>query len=39
MRSETPVREPTAACLDELSGEFGPGRLACTYRDVRSVGR
>src|SRR6266568_4972650 len=25
---ETSVREPMAALLDELSGEFGPGRIA-----------
>src|SRR6266496_2514446 len=32
---ETSVREPMAALLDELSGEFGPGRIARPYRDVR----
>ena len=26
---ETAVREPTAALVDELSGEFGSGRIAC----------
>ena len=25
---ETSVREPVAAVLDELGGEFGPGRIA-----------
>jgi hypothetical protein len=28
-------RKPTAALLDELSGESGPGRTARPYRDVR----
>jgi uncharacterized protein (TIGR02453 family) len=32
---ETLVREPMAALLDELSGEFGPGRIARPYRDIR----
>jgi uncharacterized protein (TIGR02453 family) len=32
---EASVREPMAALLDELSGEFGPGRIARPYRDVR----
>ena len=32
---ETSVHEPMAALLDELSGEFGPGRIARPYRDVR----
>ena len=32
---ETSVREPMAELLDELSGEFGPGRIARPYRDVR----
>jgi uncharacterized protein DUF2461 len=29
------VREPVAALLDELSGEFGPERIARPYRDIR----
>ena len=29
------VREPMADLLSELSGEFGPGRIARPYRDVR----
>jgi uncharacterized protein (TIGR02453 family) len=32
---ETSVRGPMAELLDELSGEFGPGRIARPYRDVR----
>jgi uncharacterized protein (TIGR02453 family) len=32
---DTSVREPMAALLDELSGEFGPGRIARPYRDIR----
>ena len=32
---ETSVREPMAALLDELSGEFGPGRIVRPYRDMR----
>jgi uncharacterized protein (DUF2461 family) len=32
---ETSVREPMAALLDDLTGEFGPGRIARHYRDVR----
>ena len=32
---ETSVREPMAELLGELSGEFGPGRIARPYRDVR----
>ena len=32
---EASVRKPMAALLDELSGEFGPGRIARPYRDVR----
>jgi hypothetical protein len=32
---ETSVREPMAALLGELSGEFSPGRIARPYRDVR----
>jgi uncharacterized protein (TIGR02453 family) len=32
---EASVREPMADLLDELSGEFGPGRIARPYRDVR----
>jgi uncharacterized protein (TIGR02453 family) len=32
---EASVREPMAELLDELSGEFGPGRIARPYRDVR----
>ena len=32
---ETSVHEPMAALLDELSGEFGPGRIARPYRDMR----
>lgn len=31
---ETSVHEPMAALLDELAGEFGPGRIARPYRDV-----
>src|SRR5436305_15002382 len=29
------VREPMAELLRELSGEFGPGRIARPYRDMR----
>jgi uncharacterized protein (DUF2461 family) len=29
------VREPMAELLDELSGEFGPGRIARPYKDMR----
>jgi len=29
------VREPMAELLDELSGEFGPGRIARPYQDMR----
>jgi len=36
---ETSVREPMAALLDELSGEFDPGPIARPHRDVRFVGR
>ena len=32
---EASVREPMAGLLGELSGEFGPGRIARPYRDVR----
>ena len=32
---EVSVREPMAELLDELSGEFGPGRIARPYRDTR----
>jgi uncharacterized protein (TIGR02453 family) len=32
---ETSVRGPMEELLDELSGEFGPGRIARPYRDVR----
>jgi len=32
---EASVREPMAELLDGLSGEFGPGRIARPYRDVR----
>jgi uncharacterized protein (TIGR02453 family) len=32
---EASVREPMADLLSELSGEFGPGRIARPYRDVR----
>ena len=32
---EASVREPMAELLAELSGEFGPGRIARPYRDVR----
>lgn len=32
---EASVREPMAGLLSELSGEFGPGRIARPYRDVR----
>lgn len=34
-RYEQWVREPMAELLDELSGEFGPGRIARPYRDIR----
>lgn len=34
-RYEQSVREPMAELLDELSGEFGPGRIARPYRDIR----
>ena len=33
---EISVREPMAALLDELSGEFGPGRIARLNEDLRS---
>ena len=33
---EASVREPMAELLDELSGEFGPGRIARPYKDMRS---
>jgi uncharacterized protein (DUF2461 family) len=33
---EASVREPMAELLDELSAEFGPGRIARPYRDIRS---
>ena len=36
---EASVREPMAELLDELSGEFGPGRIARPYRDVRFRGQ
>jgi len=32
---ESLVRGPMAELLDELSGEFGPGRIARPYRDIR----
>ena len=32
---ETSVREPVAELLGELSEEFGPGRIAPPYRDIR----
>jgi uncharacterized protein (TIGR02453 family) len=32
---EAAVREPMAELLSELTGEFGPGRIARPYRDVR----
>jgi uncharacterized protein (TIGR02453 family) len=32
---EASVREPMADLLSELSGEFGPGRIARPYRDIR----
>lgn len=32
---ETSVRGPMEELLDELSGEFGPGRIARPYRDIR----
>ena len=32
---EESVRGPMAELLGELSGEFGPGRIARPYRDVR----
>ena len=32
---ETSVREPMAELLGELSEEFGPGRIARPYRDMR----
>jgi len=32
---ETSVREPVAELLGELSEEFGPGRIARPYRDIR----
>ena len=32
---EASVREPMAELLDELSAEFGPGKIARPYRDVR----
>jgi uncharacterized protein (TIGR02453 family) len=32
---EASVREPMAELLDELSAEFGPGRIARPYRDIR----
>lgn len=32
---EASVREPMAGLLSELRGEFGPGRIARPYRDVR----
>jgi len=34
-RYEQSVREPMVELLDELSGEFGPGRIARPYRDIR----
>jgi hypothetical protein len=33
---QTSVRAPMAALLDELSGEFGPGRIARLNEDLRS---
>jgi uncharacterized protein (TIGR02453 family) len=33
---EASVREPMAELLGELSGEFGPGRIARPYRDDKS---
>jgi uncharacterized protein (TIGR02453 family) len=32
---EASVREPMAELLQEMSGEFGPGRIARPYRDMR----
>ena len=32
---EASVREPMAELLSELSAEFGPGRIARPYRDIR----
>ena len=32
---EASVRGPMAELLDELGGEFGPGRIARPYRDIR----
>jgi uncharacterized protein (TIGR02453 family) len=32
---ETSVRGPMTELLDELNGEFGPGRIARPYRDIR----
>ena len=32
---ERSVRGPMAELLDELSGEFGPGRITRPYRDIR----
>src|SRR5436853_6223457 len=32
---EASVREPMAELLDELSGEFGQGRIVRPYRDIR----
>ena len=32
---EASVRGPMAELLDELSWEFGPGRIARPYRDIR----
>jgi uncharacterized protein (TIGR02453 family) len=32
---EASVRGPMAALLDELSSEFGPGRITRPYRDIR----
>jgi uncharacterized protein (TIGR02453 family) len=32
---EASVRRPMAELLEDLSGEFGPGRIARPYRDVR----
>jgi uncharacterized protein (TIGR02453 family) len=34
-RYEAAVRGPMAELLDELSGEFGPARIARPYRDMR----
>ena len=34
-RYEQLVRDPMAELLGELSGEFGPGRIARPYRDIR----